>query len=43
MGHADKKTNTPSPEWAKHLRPEGKRKFHKKVRRKIRRTVKEQD
>jgi hypothetical protein len=33
MGRPDKKTNTPSPEWAKHLRPTAKRKFAKSVRR----------
>jgi myo-inositol catabolism protein IolC len=37
MAHADKKSGTKSPEWWKHLRPENKRAFWKKVRK----TVKE--
>jgi hypothetical protein len=35
MAHPDKKSDTPSGEWAKHLRPWGKRVFNKKVRKKI--------
>jgi hypothetical protein len=32
--------NTKSPEWAVHLRPEGKRKFHKAVRRTVKKITK---
>ncbi|HKD83319.1 MAG TPA: hypothetical protein VKB58_01135 [Terriglobales bacterium] len=35
MARTDKPTDTASGEWAKHLRPEGKKRFHGIVRRKV--------
>jgi len=34
MAKTDKPTDTSSGEWAKHLRPKGKRQFNKKIRKK---------
>jgi hypothetical protein len=36
MGKPDAKLDIPSPEWAKHLRPKGKKKFYREQRRKTR-------
>ena len=40
MARTDKPTDTASGEWAKHLRPEGKKRFHGIVRRKVRQQLK---
>lgn len=39
MGKPNAIDQIPSPEWAKHLRPRGKRKYHRKVRQKVRREL----
>lgn len=40
MARTDKPTDTASGEWAKHLRPEGKKRFHGIVRRKAKQQLK---
>jgi hypothetical protein len=40
MAGTDKPTNTASGEWAKHLRPDGKKRFHGIVRRKAKQELK---
>jgi hypothetical protein len=43
MARVDKKTDTTSGEWAKHLRPSGKKLFNKKVRKKLKDVTKQKD